>query len=272
MCRVVIRPYEFRPPVRFLVTVSRFSGSVFVISSKVRMVMNRRPGDVGFKPFTGMALCLLPVGRLALEQLDLAVRAQRHDGLLPGRPPSDVPAHALLLAEDDLGPDAGHLDLEDRLHRVADLDLVGVGGDLEADLVVLVLERRGLLGHQRAQDDLSGVSHDCSHSCTRSSAWRSNTTRGWRSTPATATWFGRATDSHGMFRLPRSRLSVTSVTTRSVGSAPVTPRPRRRPIIALVFGSATDSPSTTVSWPAASLSVRAARSAARRACRGLFCT
>src|SRR5262249_4560404 len=245
------------------------SGLVFVISSKVSTVMNRRPGDVGFRLFTAMALRLLS---LALEQFDLAARAQRHDRLLPGGPAPDVHAHALLLAEDDLGPDAGHLDLEDLLHRVADLDLVGVHGDLEADLVVLVLQRRRLLRHQRAQHDLAGGSHDCSHSCTCISAWRSNTTRGWRSTVATATWFGRATESHGMLRLPRSSDSPSSDTTRRVGSAPVTPRSRSSPTITLVFGWASESPSTTVSPPAASLSVSAARRAARRACRGILWT
>src|SRR5581483_10713377 len=122
MCRVVMRPWAFRPPVRFLVTVSRFSGSVFVISSKVGSVMNRRPGEVGFSVRRAM-IPLSPVAasRSRLEQLDLAARAQRHDRLLPRRAPADVPAHALHLAEDDLGPDGGDLHVEDRLDRPAHL-------------------------------------------------------------------------------------------------------------------------------------------------------
>ena len=40
-------PLLLRPPVRFLGSVSDFSGRCFVISSNVRAVMKRRPGDVG---------------------------------------------------------------------------------------------------------------------------------------------------------------------------------------------------------------------------------
>src|SRR3989304_398374 len=175
--------------------------------------------------------------RLCLEEVDLAALAQRHDRLLPRWPATEVPAPPLLPAEDDLRADVGHLDLEDRLDRLADLDLVGVHRDLEAHLVVLVLERGRLLGHERTQDDLAGGSPWASVSCSFLSPGRPNTTRGCRTTSVTVTWFGRATESHGMFRLPRSTASVSSATISSVGAA-ATPRPRRRLSIAFVLGSA----------------------------------
>jgi hypothetical protein len=53
-----MRPREFRPPVRFLITTRLFSGRVFVISSKVSTVWNRRPADVGFSFLTGIVLVL----------------------------------------------------------------------------------------------------------------------------------------------------------------------------------------------------------------------
>src|SRR5262249_12934311 len=146
------------------------------------------------------------------EELDLAARAQCHDGLLPGRATAEVPAHPLLLAEDDLGPDVGDLHLEDRLDRLPDLHLVGVHRHLEGDLVVRVLQRARLLGHQGAQHDLARVSHDWSASCRRSSAARSKITRRWRRSSATDTCPGRTTLSQGTLRLPRSSASVTLAT------------------------------------------------------------
>ena len=52
---MVVRPMPFRPPVRFLGSVRLFSGWSLVISSKVRVVMNRRPGDVGLYCFSAIA-------------------------------------------------------------------------------------------------------------------------------------------------------------------------------------------------------------------------
>ena len=47
MKRTVMRPRLSRPPVFLRGSVSDFSGVAFVISSKVRLVMKRVPGDVG---------------------------------------------------------------------------------------------------------------------------------------------------------------------------------------------------------------------------------
>ena len=52
---MVVRPIPLRPPVRFLGSVRLFSGWSFVISSKVRVVMKRRPGDVGLYSLIGIA-------------------------------------------------------------------------------------------------------------------------------------------------------------------------------------------------------------------------
>ena len=47
MKRTVMRPRLSRPPVFLMDSVSDFSGFAFVISSKVRLVLKRVPGDVG---------------------------------------------------------------------------------------------------------------------------------------------------------------------------------------------------------------------------------
>src|SRR5207245_11457563 len=61
-----------------------------------------------------------------LEELDrLFARPEGHVGLLPVRAPPEGPPHPLLLAAQVLGAHRRHLHLEDRLDRLADLDLVG---------------------------------------------------------------------------------------------------------------------------------------------------
>src|SRR5262249_40756929 len=109
-----------------------------------------------------------------------------------------------LLAADDQGADTGDRHVEERLHRVADLDLVGVADDLEDDLLgVLVTlghrlggaaglaETRALLGEERALDDRLWCSHDVPHSACCAADGRSdssiclteaevNTTASWR--------------------------------------------------------------------------------------------
>ena len=49
-----MRPYLLRPPLFFSGSSRLFSGSVFVISSKVETDMNRRPGEVGLYLRTGI--------------------------------------------------------------------------------------------------------------------------------------------------------------------------------------------------------------------------
>src|SRR5262245_39956687 len=128
--------------------------------------MPRRPGDVGL-------YLMMAMGSDSLEELDVVAGLQGHDGLLPARAMTGEAADPLLLATHHQGADAGDRHLEQRLHGVADLDLVGVLGHLEHDLlgVVLALGRglgsaagltqaRALLGEQRTLDDGLGSSHD----------------------------------------------------------------------------------------------------------------
>src|SRR5688572_7103277 len=113
----------------------------------------------------------------SLEELDGVARLQGDDRLLGARPPAHRTAHALELAAHDHGVDVGDLDVEQLLDRVLDLDLVGVLGHLEDDLLgvgrglALLGRLHGavataglaqlgrLLGEQRAADDGLGGAH-----------------------------------------------------------------------------------------------------------------
>ena len=77
-----------------------------------------------------------------LEQLDLLIGLERHDRLLPVAAPADVAALAAHLAVHLLRAHRGDLDLEDRLDRALDLDLVGVALDLEEVLVAQLARAR----------------------------------------------------------------------------------------------------------------------------------
>src|SRR5438105_9906243 len=54
--RIVSLPLLFRPPLRLTGLVSRFSGSVFVMSANEPTDPNRRPGDVGLYGLMGILL------------------------------------------------------------------------------------------------------------------------------------------------------------------------------------------------------------------------
>src|SRR6185437_13902942 len=152
-CRTVMRPWTLRPLLRLPLVRSRlFSGVFLVISSLVRKVMYRRAGEVGLS-------VRIPMGLGALHELDLVTRSQRDHRLLPAPATPLEPAHALPLALAGLGAHVGHLHVEDLLHRVADLHLVGVHRDLEGDRVQLFLLLHALLGHQRTHQHRPGISH-----------------------------------------------------------------------------------------------------------------
>src|SRR5678815_2835698 len=122
-----MRPYELRPPLEFFVSSSFFSGSFFVIEAKSWLDMPRRPGEVGLYLWMAMVLD-------SLEELDRLAGGQGHDRLLAARADAGVAPHPLLLAAHQLRVHVRDLDVEQLLHRAADLDLVGVEGDLERDL------------------------------------------------------------------------------------------------------------------------------------------
>src|SRR5262245_15857422 len=110
----VVWPLLLRPPVRFLGAVSDFSGRCFVISSKVRVLMKRRPGEVGENSFSGIVSGLL-------EELDHLFALLQHDeGLLPVGPVPGVAALALQLAVHVGHAHRGHLHAEQALHRLLD--------------------------------------------------------------------------------------------------------------------------------------------------------
>src|SRR5262249_52316546 len=88
-----------------------------------------------------------------LEDRDRVARAYLHDGLLPrpGAPRGE--AAALGLGLDRRGADLDDLDVEERLHRLADLRLVRVRVHAERVLVVRG-EHVALLADDRADHDL----------------------------------------------------------------------------------------------------------------------
>src|SRR5262249_12461912 len=148
-------------------SISDFSGlfSRFVMLAKSCEDMPRRPAEVGL-------YFLIAIYLDSLEELDLLPSRQRYDRLLPVRAHAGEAADPLLLAAHDDGADVLDLDVEQLVHRVADLDLVRVARDLEHDLLpeLRLVERSddvaaglaqagALLGEQRAFDDELRGSH-----------------------------------------------------------------------------------------------------------------
>src|SRR5262245_55159287 len=205
----------------------------------------------------------------SLDQLDLVTGLQRHHRLLPVRAAALEPAHPLPLALAGGRAHGGHFHVEDFLHRLADLDLVGVEGDLEGDGVQVVLLLHALLGHQRLQQHAARVPAHARASCMERSAARSKRTRPLRSTWYTEACIGVSTDSPGTLRAARSSPCVRSETTTRVGAAG-SPRSLRRPVSVFVLASVTPRLSTTTTSPEAILAARASRSAARRISVGIF--
>src|SRR5271166_4170152 len=98
--------------------------------------------------------------REALEYRDALARAHLDNRLLPSPRAAAGDAAALRLGLHAQRPDLDDVDVEQRLHRLADLGLVGVGMDTEG-VTVGGREHVALLGDDRADDDL-GVLHHCS--------------------------------------------------------------------------------------------------------------
>src|SRR4029078_127570 len=159
--RDVMRPKWLRPPVRFIASVSDFSGRLPCDSSeKSGATRPRLPGVV--------ALCgRRPIFLDSLQEFDGLTRRDGDDGLLPVGPSAHEAAHALLLAADDRRANGDDVDVPQLLNGVANLDLVGVARHLEQQLRLQlirldlalavaagVLQARPLLGEQRTLDDL----------------------------------------------------------------------------------------------------------------------
>src|SRR6266568_364861 len=167
---MVSRPRLFRPPVRFFGRSSDFSGFVLVISAKSATEPKRRPGEVGL--YCLMGITLHPFERRpenAAQRLPLPEGDKR---FLPVRRLDRRAApSALGLPLNDHRIDRLHLTAPQRLDGAADLDLVGVRGDLEHKLVV-ALDKGVLLRQEGSDNDLRRVFHSASSFCSCSSASR----------------------------------------------------------------------------------------------------
>src|SRR5579885_372929 len=129
------------------------------MSEKSETVWNRRPALVGLRLRRGM-------GRLsALEEVDAPAGGEGDDGPLGvGTAAEGLRlAVALALALAVQGVHLGHLDAEDGLDRVGDLDLGGPGVDDER-VHAVVEQPVGLLAHHRADDHGPGVVHSAASS------------------------------------------------------------------------------------------------------------
>src|SRR5699024_3901575 len=91
------------------------------------------------------------------------------DRLLDVRALADVDAHALPLARQLDGVDLHNLNAEDLFHSLLDLDLAGIGSDLEGVLVVLGAHH-GTLGDDRLLDNIVSELHYAYTSCSFSTA------------------------------------------------------------------------------------------------------
>src|ERR1051326_865568 len=102
-----------------------------------------------------------------LEHLDGLALLEGHDRLLPARAAAGVDADPLGLAVEQHRAHLRDADAEDLLDRLADLDLVRLGVDVEQVLVLPLAELGALLGHQRLTDDAAWVPHRTNTSVSR---------------------------------------------------------------------------------------------------------
>src|SRR5271157_2102304 len=150
MNREVMRPIELRPPDRFLLSTSDFSGFCLVISSRDTEVMKRREAVCGLYVLIGIFLAPLDLREFG----HLLARLQLDVSLLPVRL---VAGEAPLAAEFAVhvgGPHFGHLHLEQLFHRGLHLRLVGPAVYFEAQRALVVFPVHALLGDERAAQNL----------------------------------------------------------------------------------------------------------------------
>src|SRR3954454_13964334 len=142
--RTAMRPPPPRPPVLVRPSTSDFSGRHLCSSDLSTSTSWRRPGEVGL-------YCFKAIESEPRGDVDGLAFGQGHDSFLDIGTPALDAAEPLGLALHVQGVDLGHVHLEQRLDRVRDLVLRGVGGHAEDHLVVLG-EQRGLFGDHRRQD------------------------------------------------------------------------------------------------------------------------
>src|SRR4249920_507934 len=253
-----MRPCTFRPACFESGASSVFSGSDFVISWKSDTVMKRRPGEVGLNLRTAIS-----PSHSRSERFDGLAGCDRHDGLLPARAAAARHPAALGLRR-HLGDVHGDdVDLEDALHRLADLRLVSVGVHAERVLAALADHAVALLGHDRCDEDCAGiVSHSELPSSTASAALvttseRAQTTSATSSVPTGTTWV------RCRFRNDRSSASSPSAVTTTSGV--LRPCPATSSAAFFVFGSSNVAASATTSVPSVACAESAIESALPRA-------
>src|SRR4051795_3734782 len=156
MCRVVILPVLFRPPVLGLGTSSDFSGVDRVSSTKSPPDPPRRPGVVGLYLRIPISVPYLSSACRGGEDVDPVAVGHRDDRALGVGTLADARPRPALLARPVQRVDRGDLDLEDGLDGDLDLGLVRVGGD-EERVLVLVQQPVALLAHHRGEQDVAVV-------------------------------------------------------------------------------------------------------------------
>src|SRR5688572_2919322 len=252
------------------------------MSSNVCTVWNRRPGDVGLYLRIGIAVILevasspFPVARQccsghwkpatgnALGSLqefgDLFPFAQLHVGLLPVRALADEAPLPLELAVRDRGPHRFDLRAEQLLDRALDVDLGGAAGDLEHEGAAGFTQQRGLLGDQRAANDVREL--HASDSCSFSIASRVAMIFVVSITSRAVTRLLATRDRPAILRAlsAKSSCRVTSM----ISVLPVAPSRFSSCTVALVFFSLASSFSTITSAPSCAFCASAAISAPRR--------
>src|SRR6266487_3766882 len=115
-----------------------------------------------------------PMGRSSssdlLEQLDLLIGLERHDGLLPVVAAAEPAALPLDLAAHLHRLYGIHLHVEDYLDGTLDLDLVGGARHFEEILLMRFAHHGALLGDEHLADDRTGIrAHLANTSVTRAS-------------------------------------------------------------------------------------------------------
>src|SRR5690242_14940386 len=219
--------------------------------------MKRRPAEVGLNFRTAMRL------HPRSEGFDGLTRRHRHDGLLPARAGAASHPAALGLGGHLRDVDGDHVDLEDALHRLADLRLVGVGMHLERVLAALSDHAVALLGHDGRDQDCARI---VSHSLLPSSAARADfvtTSERAQTTSATSRVPTGTTCVRWRFRNDFSRCSSPSPVTTTSGVA--RPWSATRPAASLVCGAANVPASATASVPPSACAESAIESALARA-------
>src|SRR5688572_20528028 len=183
---------------------------------------------------------------------------QLHVRLLPVRAPPHVLALALHLAVRERRAHALHLGAEQRLDRAFDVDLVGVHRHLEHQRLAVFTDDGGLLGDERALDDVSEF-HQPNASWSFSSAALVSTTRRVSMTSRALTRLLASIRTPSMFRTDSAMRSSGFTSTKS--ALPSMPSRFSISAAAFVLISPTLNASTTITAPSRSFCVSAARSA-----------